>query len=391
MVTQPVNTAKIYVLSASSACSVTLTHLGKSTTWQALPEDGGQTTFIVPAGAVAEISDENVLLSPLPFKIAPGADSRSVGGTAGGNTRHLLPFNTKKSNALLSGLSYNTLCASAGQPWLKQAFRDCVAGDTAYIDLSAFSPAFTFSAYYFTPDTPLFAGDSQTYQIRLGEGVNELKRMVLKIGSAYRSASGGMLLCNADVDFTVISQTYGLWSFERIDKAAYFHKAKSLTVISTNSTISPTDYFSLGRLTTSADLNTRVPEDNLNFPIKFIAPAFTGVPTFIVRTRSSGNWMIDDDSKKTRLDITAALPSLVSSFSFYPANFNSVDNLVYLMDNLGTPAAGSTPQLTFGLDAALVDTSAPASPVYADADLQAAVVRFRAKGWLDLPQPLTEA
>lgn len=390
MVTQPVNTAKVYVLSASSACSVTLTHLGQSTTWQALPEGGGQTTFIVPAGAVAEISDENAFLAPIPFKIAPGAIGCSVGGTEGGNTRDLLSFNTTKSNAVLSGLSYSALCASAGREWLKHAFLNCVHGDTAYIDLSAFAPTFNESARYYTTDTPLFAGDSQTEQIRLGEGVTGLKRMILKIGSVYRAQNAAsMLLCNSDVDFTIISKNQGLFSFGNVSYPTVFNKAKSLTVICTDSKANPASYYALGHFTSTSAKDTSLDERCFNFPIKFIVPSFTSGASFSITTRSNSAWV--DNAHPTHLDITASMPSYVSSFSFYRSNFNSPENLVYLMDNLGTPAADSSPSLTFGIDAALVDGERVSTPpVYFDATLQAAVDRFRAKGWVDLPIPVTE-
>lgn len=81
MATQPIDTAKTYALTAAGACSVTITNGGKSITWEALPE-GGQTSFIVPAGAVVSISDSSALLSPLPanFKAALGAGIGRIGG-----------------------------------------------------------------------------------------------------------------------------------------------------------------------------------------------------------------------------------------------------------------------------------------------------------------------
>lgn len=81
MATQPIDTAKVYALTAAGACSVTLTQGGKSITWEALAE-GGQTSFIVPAGATAEISDSSAILSPLPanFKAALGAGTARIGG-----------------------------------------------------------------------------------------------------------------------------------------------------------------------------------------------------------------------------------------------------------------------------------------------------------------------
>lgn len=81
MATQPLNTAKVYALTAAGACSVTLTKGEKSITWEALSE-GGQTSFIVPAGATASLSDETALLSPLPanFKPALGVGVISAGG-----------------------------------------------------------------------------------------------------------------------------------------------------------------------------------------------------------------------------------------------------------------------------------------------------------------------
>lgn len=82
MATQPLDTAKVYALTAARACSVTLTQGDKSITWEAL-SDGGQTSFVVPAGATVSISDESALLSPLPanFKAALGAGNGRAGGT----------------------------------------------------------------------------------------------------------------------------------------------------------------------------------------------------------------------------------------------------------------------------------------------------------------------
>lgn len=81
MATQPIDTAKLYALTAAGACSVTLTQGEKSITWEAL-EAGGQTSFIVPAGASVNISDSAAILSPLPanFKAALGAGTSSIGG-----------------------------------------------------------------------------------------------------------------------------------------------------------------------------------------------------------------------------------------------------------------------------------------------------------------------
>lgn len=81
MATQPLDTAKVYALTAAGACSVTLMQDEKSITWEALAE-GGQTSFVVPAGATVSISDETALLSPLPanFKAALGADAAGAGG-----------------------------------------------------------------------------------------------------------------------------------------------------------------------------------------------------------------------------------------------------------------------------------------------------------------------
>lgn len=111
MATQPIDTAKVYALTAAGACSVTLMQGDKSITWEALSE-GGQTSFIIPAGASAEVSDSSALLSPLPvnFNTALGARAVSAGGeristapldgnTAAISMRHTswwkLPENTK--------------------------------------------------------------------------------------------------------------------------------------------------------------------------------------------------------------------------------------------------------------------------------------------------------
>lgn len=82
MATKSINTAKVYALTSAGACSITLTQGNKTITWEALSE-GGQTSFVVPAGATVEISDNTAILSPLPenFKAAPGAGNGRTGGT----------------------------------------------------------------------------------------------------------------------------------------------------------------------------------------------------------------------------------------------------------------------------------------------------------------------
>lgn len=81
MDTTSIETTKAYALTAEGECSVTLTSRTHSVTWQALSA-GGQTTFIVPAGATVTISDPNAVLTPLPanFKFALGAGVGSIGG-----------------------------------------------------------------------------------------------------------------------------------------------------------------------------------------------------------------------------------------------------------------------------------------------------------------------
>lgn len=83
MATLPIDTAKVYALTADVACSVTLTQGEKSITWQALSQ-GGQTCLVVPAGATIELSAPEALLSPLPanFKAALGAGGSCTGGSA---------------------------------------------------------------------------------------------------------------------------------------------------------------------------------------------------------------------------------------------------------------------------------------------------------------------
>lgn len=86
MVTQPIDTAKVYALTAAGACSVTLTQGNHSITWTAL-SDAGQTSIIVPAGATLSIPDTGAVLSPLPatFKAALGA---GAAGTEGETVLH---------------------------------------------------------------------------------------------------------------------------------------------------------------------------------------------------------------------------------------------------------------------------------------------------------------
>lgn len=374
MATQPTNTAILYALTSSGACSVTLTQDGKSHTWQALPESGGQTTFIIPAGAVAELSDERALLSPLPFKAAPGAGS-GIGGTLPADMQKLLDGTATESNAALSTLSWAGLCAAAGTDWLKETLLGCVSGDTAYIDLSGCSAAAGATPAYTTTDTPLLAGARA--QMQLGGGVVGLKRMIVKMNRFWYN-DNRLLLCNADVDFVLISNTLSIGDFTHMEATTNRFQAKSLTMIYP----SVTSFGNLGRVTAYA---TQWDASKLAFPIRYILPCLTSPASFKLGFYYDDDWHWDDGVMQ--LDITAYMPSCVSSFSFYKSNLNSVKNLVYLMDNLGTPAAGSRPQLTFGIAAVEVDTSGD-DPVYADAALQAAVERLRAKGWEDVPTPI---
>lgn len=380
MATKPTDTARLFALTSSSACFVTLTQDGRSHTWQALPDNGGQTTFIIPAGAVAELSDEKAHLSPLPFKVAPGTGG--VGGYLETEIQNLIQLATSESAAVLSSLSWPGLCGAANSEWLKSALRSCVHGDTAYIDLSSCTPPAVATPTYNTTDTPLLSGENG--QLRLGKGVEGLKRMVLKISQDWRYGNTRTLVSNPDVDFIIITKTTSLDSFAYMGRGELTnYQAKSLTLVYPSYEGSTS--FPIGTITTNY-LPT-LDESQLSFPIRFIAPALTKAVSFKVNTWQSGAW--EDDKQTTHLDISAALPRYVSSFDFYKSNLNSVSNLIFLMDNLGEPTGGSLPQLQFGLSAALVTTDGD-TPVYTDAALQAAIERLRAKGWEDMPIPLIE-
>lgn len=107
MGTTPINTAKTYALTAAGACSVTIQQGSKSITWQILPE-GGQTTFIVPAGASVSISDPTALISPLPFNVALGAGNGGTGGST-----HLTPEDADKLRRIPAGAG--TVLTADGQ------------------------------------------------------------------------------------------------------------------------------------------------------------------------------------------------------------------------------------------------------------------------------------
>lgn len=378
MATKPTNTAILYALTASGACSVTLTQDGKSHAWQAVPDGGGQTTFIIPAGAVAELSDENALLSPLPFKTAPGAVS-GIGGALTDDMQKLLSYTEKENNAALSSLSWAGLCAAADTEWLKGSLLACVNGDTAYIDLSGCLAAAADTPAYETSDTPLLAGGNG--QLRLGTGVDGLRRMIVKMNRFW--CGGGadrLLLCNDEVDFVLIANVRSINEIKNLQSPDYHQRAKSLTIIYPSET-------NCGNIGSISAYNSEWDASRLAFPIRYILPGMTAGGAFKLGFYYSGIWHYD--TNVMQLDITACMPSYVSSFSFYKSNLNSVANLVYLMDNLGTPTASSMPQLSFGIAAAKVDTSGDA-PVYADADLQAAADRLSARGWEVVPVPIND-
>lgn len=381
MATKPTNSARLFALTSSGACSVTLTQDGKIHTWQALPDGGGQTTFIIPAGAVAELSDENAILSQLPFNVALGAGSSSIGGSIDSELQTSLALTADESNLVLSSLTWNGLCAMADTEWLKTALLNCVSGDTAVINLSSCWGGGIDG--YKASTTPLLRGDNGIRFI-LGEGVPNLKRMVLKMSGFWDGNSEmRFYFNNSNVDYIFIGENVSGCSFPHMERNNRYSLAKSLTYIFPGA---PNDKGApIGALTTYGD---RIHESNLPFPIRFILPCCIKGAKFSMRSKLDGEWV--DDLLISHYNITAAMPSYVSSFSFYKTNLNSVENLVYLMDNLGTPSEENLPQLTFGVAAELVDTSGD-EPVYRNADLQNAVGRLRAKGWEDVPAPIYES
>lgn len=378
MATKPTNTAILYALTSSGACSVTLSQNGKSHTWQVLPEGGGQATFIVPPGAVVEISDDCALLSPLPFKVAPGAGG--VGGPETDTTRNSLPFMAAESNAAFSSLSWAGLCAAAGSEWFSNAMQHCVCGDTAYIDLSSTTGTVSDTPAYETMSPPLLRGKDGRFL--LGEGVPNLRRFILKMERGWYGSRMRYACRNENVDFVLIFKVLGAHSFPHMEEAASNIRAKSLTLIFPSAS-NESNTSKIGSIVAYA---THFNEEKLACPIRFIMPALVAGADYKLGLYHSGT--LHYDTQITHLDISACMSSYVSSFSFYLSNLNSVENLIYLMDNLGTPAAGNLPQLSFGVAAELVDMSGD-EPLYSDAALQAAVLRLREKGWEDVPSLIT--
>lgn len=72
-------TATAFALTNARACSVTLITGENSITWQALDDDGGQTTCIVPKGTEIKLSDPEAILTRIPFEYALGAGQRAGG------------------------------------------------------------------------------------------------------------------------------------------------------------------------------------------------------------------------------------------------------------------------------------------------------------------------
>lgn len=379
MATKPTNSARLFALTSSSACSVTMTQDGKAHTWQALPDGGGQTTFIIPAGAVVELSDEKALLSPLPFNVALGAGSGSVGGSITAEMQKMLPLTAAENNLALESLSWAGLCAAANTKWLREALLNSIVGDTAYINLASCTSSIADSPAYITNIQPLLKGRDR--RLMLGEGVNGLKRYILKMDRGWYGTRFRMCCRNADVDFVLIFNALGAHSFQHMEEQESYIQAKSLTLIFP----SGTNDGNLSKIGSIITYSTSFSEDKLACPIRFIMPALIAGADFRLCLNYSGS--LHYDTQITHLNITACLPSYVSSFSFYKSNFNSVENLIYLMDNLGTPASGNMPQLSFGLAEDLVDMSGD-EPLYTNADLQAAVEKLRQKGWEDVPSPI---
>lgn len=99
-------TAKAYALTHTGACSVTLIKGEKRITWQALDEDGGQTTCIIPKGMKIELSAPDAILTKVPFEYALGAGQR-----AGGMMRIADKIRPQESTTPLLPLRNNTWCS----------------------------------------------------------------------------------------------------------------------------------------------------------------------------------------------------------------------------------------------------------------------------------------
>lgn len=81
MATKPVSTTKVYLITAQSPTTATLSQGKNTITWEAL-SGSGQTTVIVPAGAKLTLSNPDALLSPLPFEAALAVGNNVSGGSS---------------------------------------------------------------------------------------------------------------------------------------------------------------------------------------------------------------------------------------------------------------------------------------------------------------------
>lgn len=381
MVTQPVDTTKAYMLSAGSACLVTLTLNGKSATWQAIANQGGQCTLLVPAGGILAISNEDAVLAPLPFKAAPAA----VGIVSGGayDNREAAGATAQRrviANAILSQLSWADLLASCKTSWMHNLILDCVTGEEAYINLSNLTAPNNQEATKYDTTLPLIAFNKNRYE--LGSGVKGLRALTIQANTFWRGGAARFSYNNDEVDFTLIANHCGdCFMFSHIDSGYYTHM-KSLTVICPTET--GTNASNIGLVT---NYSTGFNREWMRAPKRIIAPSATNGAAFTYSTvHSPIGWVQNED--QADLNITAYLPSYVSSLDFYISCPNTVSNLIYLMDNLGTPATGNIPQLKFGVDASLVNTNGE-TPFYTDPELQAAVERLQQKGWEAVPSPVT--
>lgn len=373
MATQPTDTAKVYVLTGAGSCFVTLIQKDKTITWQALPEKGGQTTFIVPAGGMVELSDPKCSLSALPFNYAPA----TVGLVSGGSYSGGSSFSTacRDANAVLSQMSWNAISKSCRTNWLRELLLQCATEDSVYIDLSACEMPAALDMSPNNPELP-FIGFSAA-RMRLGSNSTGLKRFIMKAKSFVFGGNHIITYDSKETDFVLISAVGGeSFAFTNANNGEYA-KMKSLTVILPTATTLANN--SGGYVSSSADT---MPPEAINAPKRLIAPCLTSGVSFSYYRKNGFK-----DDRAIPINITACLPSYVSSFSFYKSCANSVSNLIYLMDNLGTPSSTSIPQLSFGIAADLVDTGGDA-PIYHDAALAAAIARLEAKGWETVPYPV---
>lgn len=370
METTPRDSAKAYALTAQGECTITITQGARSVSWKAL-STGGQTTFIVPAKAIASISDPDALLSPLPFLVAPERKEDALGGVPEMSIADAV-F-TPESHLPQSG----TAVAEVTAQWQEASFArsalpgaaavpppeiwqeygalmpHSIVGGVAYYDLSnmniaANSRFITSNDIFYS--LPIADGvEIGRSELRFGLGRSDIKKMYVLLGQVA-SGNSAIVLNAPEADIFVSSNTNSSIALSCVRPRAYASIAKSIKLYAPNYN-TETFIFSFS----NTPENFREPTTT---PFEAYLPACTAV------TNIGGLANEVDYYRRNHMPLKLCMPALKKSCSFCTRMAMGAESLVYFLTHVGTQTAfqnggtiplvsGSAPTITLGVDAAL--------------------------------------